>query len=97
MRDRDGQLIVELPEKKVPFTRTIDLHSNRGKLTVELALLQIVFENLEFSQSERLLYDTLYKRTKKRFDEFDRAGLVGKNYGRILSVVSLSSSLVISR
>lgn len=85
------------PRRRCASPRTISLHSNRGKLTVELAPLQIVFENLEFSQSERLLYDALYKRTKKRFDEFDRAGLVGKNYGRILSVVSLSSSLINSR
>lgn len=83
MRDVDGKLIVELPEKIVSsFLRIVlwgraDLHHHISKVTLE---------RLEFSPLERKFYDSLYATAKRQYTAYQIAGTAGKNYGRILCV-----------
>jgi len=80
MKDSDGKLIVDLPEKVVslPFFFKI-LCSRTGRLTglSLLCVFQITLENLEFSTFERKFYDSLYSLAKRQFNAYQQAGTTG--------------------
>ena len=44
-------------------------------------------ETLEFSVSERKLYDSIYLDVRKKFERLNERGLVNKNYTSILAML----------
>ena len=44
-------------------------------------------ETLEFSVSERKLYDSIYMDVRKKFERLNEKGLVNKNYTSILAML----------
>ena len=44
-------------------------------------------ETLEFSVSERKLYDSVYLDVRKKFERLNEKGLVSKNYTSILAML----------
>lgn len=44
-------------------------------------------ETLEFSVSERKLYDSIYIDVRKKFEKLNEKGLVNKNYTGILAML----------
>jgi hypothetical protein len=44
-------------------------------------------ETLEFSASERKLYDSIYIDVRKKFERLNEKGLVNKNYTSILAML----------
>jgi len=44
-------------------------------------------ETLEFSVSERKLYDSVYLDVRKKFERLNEKGLVNKNYTSILAML----------
>jgi DNA repair protein RAD5 len=44
-------------------------------------------ETLEFSSSERKLYDWIYMDVRKKFERLNEKGLVNKNYTSILAML----------
>ena len=44
-------------------------------------------EALEFSVSERKLYDSIYLDVRKKFERLNEKGLVNKNYTSILAML----------
>lgn len=44
-------------------------------------------ETLEFSVSERKLYDSIYLDVRKKFQRLNEKGLVNKNYTSILAML----------
>lgn len=44
-------------------------------------------ETLEFSASERKLYDSIYIDVRKKFERLNEKGLVNKNYTGILAML----------
>ena len=48
---------------------------------------QVEVEVLEFSASERKLYDSIYIDVRKKFERLNEKGLVNKNYTSILAML----------
>ena len=44
-------------------------------------------ETLEFSVSERKLYDSIYMDVRKKFERLNEKGLINKNYTSILAML----------
>ena len=42
---------------------------------------------LPFSTAERMIYDSIYNKAKKNFDQLNAKGLVNKNYTHILAML----------
>jgi len=51
---------------------------------------KVTIENLEFSQTERRLYDSIYASAKHDFDMINEQGSVGKNYTHLLALLMKS-------
>lgn len=82
MKDKDGKPIVDLPLK------TVCLVNKAGprKLLNELRL-QITIETLEFSRSERKIYDAIYDRSRRKFIQLDQEGTIKNSYTSILAML----------
>ncbi|KAL0951754.1 hypothetical protein HGRIS_008426 [Hohenbuehelia grisea] len=79
--------IVQVILESILLRREKNMRDSDGKRIVELPTKEVVVETLEFSPSERKLYDSIYVTAKKDFDQLDAKGLVGKNYTHILAML----------
>ena len=79
MLDNDGKRIVELPSKEV--------RAVLASLTPVFTKFQVTVEKLQLSPLERRIYDSIYTDVKRKFDQLNANGLVGKNYTHILSML----------
>lgn len=80
MRDKNGKMIVELPEKEVCGMQST------SRRTADRCL-QVAVDYLEFSDLERKIYDSIYDEVKSNFDRLNARGLIGKNYTHILAMI----------
>jgi hypothetical protein len=52
-----------------------------------LSCLKVIVDVLEFSPLERKIYDSIYVRAKRDFDQLNAKGLVSRNYTHILAML----------
>ncbi|KAJ9121542.1 hypothetical protein QFC22_002160 [Naganishia vaughanmartiniae] len=71
MKDKDGKPIVDLPLKTV----SVPKYAGRSKKT------------LEFSRSERKIYDAIYDRSRRKFIQLDQEGSIKNSYTSILAML----------
>lgn len=83
-KDSAGKPIVELPPKIVGKVFLIPQFC--AFLTWNTPC-QVEVETLEFSVSERKLYDSIYIDVRKKFERLNAKGLVNKNYTSILAML----------
>ncbi|CAL1694577.1 unnamed protein product [Somion occarium] len=86
-RDPKAIEVVQIILESVLLRREKTMRDSDGKRIVELPPKEIIVENLEFSPSERKIYDSLYKDAKRNFDRLSERGLVSKNYTHILAML----------
>jgi DNA repair protein RAD5 len=82
MRDRDGKMIVQLPDKVV-CRWSIFILIKSAKFECN----QVKHEYLDFGILERKIYDDIYSNVKRKFNSLSAKGLVGKNYTNILAML----------
>ena len=78
MRDKDGQLIVELPAKTVRSAGSISSLADVKQTDVQV---------LDFSRPERRIYKHLEGRARRRFIQLDAEGRAMSNYTSILAML----------
>ncbi|CED83674.1 dna repair protein rad5 [Phaffia rhodozyma] len=86
-KDSSAIDVVQFILQSCLLRREKDMRDKDGRFIVELPEKTVELAELEFSNVERKLYDELYLKTKSKFNEYSRAGAVGKNYGRIFSML----------
>jgi hypothetical protein len=52
-----------------------------------LTCLEVTIARLQFSDTERKIYDSVYVEAKKKFQQLNAKGLVSKNYTHILAML----------
>ena len=81
-KDHTGKPIVELPPKIVGGGSDISVF-----VLLSHNPCQVEVETLEFSTSERKLYDSIYIDVRKKFERLNEKGLINKNYTSILAML----------
>ncbi|KAF9785715.1 SNF2 family N-terminal domain-containing protein [Thelephora terrestris] len=79
--------IVQVILESILLRRQKNMKDHSGKPIVELPPKIIEVETLEFSASERKLYDSIYIDVRKKFQRLNEKGLVNKNYTSILAML----------
>ncbi|KXN90093.1 DNA repair protein RAD5 [Leucoagaricus sp. SymC.cos] len=86
-RDPKAIEIVQVILESVLLRREKNMLDVDGKRIVELPPKKIMIESLEFSSLERKIYDSIWQKVKKNFDQLEAKGLVSKNYTHILAML----------
>lgn len=79
--------IVQVILESILLRRQKNTKDHTGKPIVELPPKIVEVETLEFSVSERKLYDSIYIDVRKKFERLNEKGLVNKNYTSILAML----------
>ncbi|KAF9650357.1 hypothetical protein BDM02DRAFT_3223262 [Thelephora ganbajun] len=79
--------IVQVILESILLRRQKNTKDHTGKPIVELPPKIVEVETLEFSVSERKLYDSIYLDVRKKFERLNEKGLVNKNYTSILAML----------
>ncbi|KAJ9095987.1 hypothetical protein QFC21_005350 [Naganishia friedmannii] len=67
--------------------REKNMKDKDGKPIVDLPLKTITIETLEFSRSERKIYDAIYDRSRRKFIQLDQEGTIKNSYTSILAML----------
>ncbi|KAH7922804.1 hypothetical protein BV22DRAFT_1016617 [Leucogyrophana mollusca] len=86
-RDPKAIEIVQVILESVLLRREKNMRDSTGKRIVELPAKEVSVETLQFSASERKIYDSIYNHAKRDFEQLNAKGLVGKNYTHILAML----------
>lgn len=79
--------IVQVILESVLLRREKNMRDSDGKRIVELPAKEVTVDMLPFSTAERMIYDSIYDKAKKNFDQLNAKGLVNKNYTHILAML----------
>ncbi|EKM83939.1 hypothetical protein AGABI1DRAFT_67033 [Agaricus bisporus var. burnettii JB137-S8] len=86
-RDPKAIEVVQVILENALLRREKNMLDIDGKKIVELPPKEITIEALEFSSLEKKIYDSIWLKVKRNFDQLEAKGLVGKNYTHILAML----------
>jgi DNA repair protein RAD5 len=86
-RDPKALEIVQVILESILLRREKTMRDSDGRRIVDLPPKDVKVERLDFSDAERKIYDGVYLAAKKKFQQLNDKGLVGKNYTNILSML----------
>ena len=89
-RDPKAIEIVQVILESILLRREKNMRDSHGNRIVELPPKEDVIETLHFSAAEQKFYDSIYDTAKRKFDQLNAQGLVGKNYTHILAMLMRS-------
>ncbi|KIL01052.1 hypothetical protein PAXRUDRAFT_128489 [Paxillus rubicundulus Ve08.2h10] len=86
-RDPKAIEIVQVILESILLRREKNMRDSNGNRIVELPAKEVTIETLPFPPTERKIYDSIYDTAKRKFNQLNAKGLVGKNYTHILAML----------
>jgi DNA repair protein RAD5 len=78
---------VQVILESILLRREKTMRDSDGRRIVELPPKKVNVEKLTFSAAERKTYDLIYLPAKRKFQQLNDKGLLGKNYTNILAML----------
>ncbi|KZT30927.1 hypothetical protein NEOLEDRAFT_1153350 [Neolentinus lepideus HHB14362 ss-1] len=86
-RDPKAIEVVQVIMESILLRREKNMLDTDNKPIVDLPPKEVTIAKLEFTLTERKIYDSIYTSAKRNFEDLNARGLLGKNYTHILAML----------